>query len=478
MKLNADIELFTKPSEVNSIRNRLYNVTISDIAFGGKGIARVDGMAVFVDQAIPGDIADIEVVRKKKNYAEARVVELVHPSSDRIPPHCPYSGVCGGCKWQFVDYNRQLEYKQQHVEGALTHIGLIRETPVHPVIPSELLFGYRNKMEFTCSNSRWLFPDEITLPLSDDGRIALGFHAPGVFHKVIDISSCPLQPDMGNLILNDIRRYIRQSEKPMYCPRTHEGFWRFVMLRHSVAYDHWMVNIVTAAESLRTVQPLADFLQNQYPGIIAVVNNITARKAAISAGEYEICLGGKSIISDCLCGFEFDISANSFFQTNSRGAETLYRTVKAYAGLTGSETVFDLYSGTGTIAICLSKDASRVIGFEIVDAAVDNAEKNCLKNGITNCSFHRGDIKHLLSEITISPDVMILDPPRDGINKNVVQQILKMRPEKIVYVSCNPATLARDLGMMKEAYQVTEIQPVDMFPHTFHIESVASLRRR
>jgi 23S rRNA (uracil1939-C5)-methyltransferase len=250
------------------------------------------------------------------------------------------------------------------------------------------------------------------------------------------------------------------------------------MLRHSVAHDHWMVNIITAAENLRVVAPLADLLKNKYPQIISVVNNITAKKAAISAGEYEIPLFGSDHLTDRLCGFEFDISASSFFQTNSRGAQTLYRTVMAYAGLTGDETVFDLYCGTGTIAICLSQAARRVIGFEIVDAAISDAEKNCLKNGVSNCTFFRGDIKDRLSAAIDKPDVMIIDPPRDGMHKSVVQQVLEMLPERIVYVSCNPATLARDLGLMKDAYQVIEVQPVDMFPHTFHIESVARLQKR
>jgi 23S rRNA (uracil1939-C5)-methyltransferase len=250
------------------------------------------------------------------------------------------------------------------------------------------------------------------------------------------------------------------------------------MLRHSVAHDHWMVNIITAAENRGAVQPLADLLKNKYPRIISVVNNITAKKAAISAGEYEILLSGSDHLTDRLCGFEFDISASSFFQTNSRGAQTLYNTVMAYAGLTGNETVFDLYCGTGTIAICLSKAARRVIGFEIVDAAVSDAEKNCLKNGVSNCTFYRGDIKDSLSGVLHRPDVMIIDPPRDGMHKSVVQQVLDMLPGRIIYVSCNPATLARDLGLMKDAYQVIEVQPVDMFPHTFHIESVARLQKR
>jgi 23S rRNA (uracil1939-C5)-methyltransferase len=460
------------------IQNKqLLEVDISDVAYGGKGIVHIEGFAVFVDQAVPGDRVRIFITRKKKNYAEARVVSLLQPSSDRVSAPCPHSGICGGCKWQFLDYARQLTYKRQHVADSLAHIGLIQDATVHQTLASELTFGYRNKVEFTCSDSRWRLPDE--MEIQDAARCcAMGFHVPGVFHKVLDIESCLLQPDMGNRIWGDVRRYIQSSQIPMYCPRTHKGFWRFIMLRHSAAYDHWMVNLITATENREAVKPLADLLRSRYPKIVSVVNNITGKKAAISAGEYEIQLAGITHLTDRICGFEFDISANSFFQTNSRGAETLYSTVMAYAELTGNETVFDLYCGTGTIAICLSKAARRVIGFEIVDAAVSDAEKNCLKNGISNCTFYRGDIKNRLSEALHAPDVMIIDPPRDGMHKSVVQQVLKMLPERIIYVSCNPATLARDLGLMKDTYQVIEVQPVDMFPHTFHIESVARLQKR
>ena len=458
-------------------KGQLHDVAISDVAYGGKGIVHIEGFAVFVDQAVPGDRVRIVITRNKKNYAEARVVSLLQPSSDRVSAPCPYSGVCGGCKWQFLDYDRQLAYKRQHVVESLAHIALIKDVTVHPTLASGLRFGYRNKVEFTCSDSRWRLPEEMQNQDLSRG-FALGFHVPGVFHKVLDIEACLLQPDTGNRILGDVRRYIQSSEMPMYCPRTHKGFWRFIMLRHSLAHDRWMVNLITAAENSNAVQPLADLLKNKYSQIISVVNNITAKKASISVGEREITLSGDSHLTDRICGFEFDISANSFFQTNSRGAETLYLTVMAYAGLTGNETVFDLYCGTGTIAICLSKAARRVVGFEIVDAAVSNAEKNCLKNGVTNCTFYRGDIKDRLSEASHTPDVMIIDPPRNGMHKSVVQQVLNILPERIIYVSCNPATLARDLGLMKDAYQVIEVQPVDMFPHTFHIESVARLQKR
>ncbi|MCP4352733.1 MAG: 23S rRNA (uracil(1939)-C(5))-methyltransferase RlmD [Desulfobacterales bacterium] len=456
-------------------KGQLLDLKISDIAFGGKGLARADDLVVFVDQAVPLDCVSVRITKKKKNYAEARVVELLESSPFRINPLCRYSGYCGGCKWQFLEYSRQLEYKQQHVAESLEHIGLIHGVPVHPVIPSESVFHYRNKMEFSCSDKRWLLPDELGNE-DIDTSFALGLHVPGTFHKVIDTEECFLQPETGSLILEDARKFMKNSGVPVYGLRSHEGFWRFLMLRHSVAHNQWMVNIITSAEDRKTVQPLADLLTGKYPEIVSVINNITSRKAGIAIGEYEILLAGDSSLKDKIGNYEFEISANSFFQTNTRGAGRLYETVKQYAGLTGRETVVDLYSGTGTIAICLSDMAKQVTGIEIVESAVADAEKNCRSNQVSNCRFIPGDIKKCLSQIESAPDIMIIDPPRDGMHKDVVKQVMAMAPGRIVYVSCNPATLARDIAVLKEKYNVCEVQPVDMFPHTYHIESVASLK--
>ena len=458
-------------------KGQILELEVSDIAFGGKGLAKADGLAVFVDQAVPGDQVRVRIVKKKKQYAEARVLDLLKPSPLRIDPPCPYSGFCGGCKWQFLAYEKQLEYKQQHVLESLEHIGLLQDIPVHPTLPSERVFGYRNKMEFSCSDRRWLLPHEMGQEVADIS-FALGLHVPGTFYKVLDTSACLLQPELGNEILEDARVFMRNSDRPVYGLRTHVGFWRFLMLRHSVAHDQWMVNLITADEDREAVQPLADLLREKYPSVISVVNNISARKAGIAVGEYEILLAGAAELRDRIGPFEFKISANSFFQTNTRGAERLYETVRNYAELTGSESVVDLYSGTGTIAICLSDSAKEVMGMEIVESAVADAKMNCQTNSISNCQFVLGDIKDCLSQPTSKPDVMIIDPPRVGMHKDVVKQVLEISPERIVYVSCNPATLARDLGMMKEHYRVLEVQPVDMFPHTYHIESVARLEKK
>ena len=451
-------------------------VVIEDIAFGGRGLVKLDGLAVFVDQAVPGDRAKIRIVKKKKNYAEARVVNLFEASPFRIVAPCEYSGFCGGCKWQFLDYDRQLIYKRQHVLESLEHIGLIKDVPVHPTIPSERIFGYRNKMEFSCADRRWLLPAELGRP-DIDIQFALGLHVPGTFHKVIDTRACLLQPDLGNLLLNDVRGFIRSSGAQVYGLRSHAGFWRFVVLRHSVAYDQWMVNIVTAQDNAAVVRPLAKQLMEKHPEVVSVINNITTRKAGVAIGEFEHTLAGVDAIADKIGGFEFGISANSFFQTNSRGAAVLFKTVEKYAGLNGTEVVLDLYSGTGTIPIMLAGCCKSITGIEIIDSAVADAEKNCQKNSISNCSFIRGDIRDCLPRIEQKPDVLIIDPPRTGMHKDVVNQVIDLGVDRMVYVSCNPATMARDLGMMQDSYRLMEVQPVDMFPHTYHIEAVARLIR-
>jgi len=449
---------------------------ITDIAFGGKGLARVNGLAVFVQQAIPLDVVIARITKKKKQYAEARIDTLLEPSPFRITPPCIYSGFCGGCKWQFMNYEKQLDYKQQHVAESFEHIGLIKDVSVHATIPSKLIFGYRNKMEFSCSDRRWLLPKDMDRD-DIDRTFALGLHVPGTFDKVLDTKTCLLQPELGNHILEQVRRFIKGSGLPVYGLRSHSGFWRFVMLRHSAAYDQWMVNIITAAEDRKTVQPLADQLIESNPKIVSIINNITSRKAGVAIGEYEILLAGTSCIRDKIGLFEFEISANSFFQTNTLGAERLYENVKAYAALTGKETVLDLYSGTGTIAIYLAADAKEIIGLEIAESAVIDAENNCRINRISNCRFILGDLRKTLGQVCARPDVMIIDPPRSGMHGDVVRQVLKMQPKRIVYVSCNPATMARDIGLMKESYSVLEVQPFDMFPHTHHIESVARMER-
>lgn len=455
-------------------KGQILDVEISDVAFGGRGLTKVNGLAVFVDQAAPLDQARIRIIRTRRNYAEALLVELLRPSPHRVEPPCRYSGTCGGCKWQFLAYAKQLEHKRRHVVEALEHIGQLRDIPVHETIASPNIFHYRNKMEFTFSDRRWLMPAELGRP--DVRRdFALGLHVPGTYDKVLDTRACLLQPESGNTLLGRVREFARASEEPAYGLKSHTGFWRFLVLRHSKADDRWMVNIVTAADKRHHLRPLVDSLTADHPEIAAVVNNVTSRRAGIAQGEYEIHLAGEPCITDRIGNFEFEISANSFFQTNTPGAERLVAIVKDYAGLRGGERVLDLYSGTGTMAIGLSLAASAVTGIEIVASAVADAVKNCRRNRIDNCRFLLGDILDVLPRVSDVPDVLIIDPPRVGMHQKVLQRVAAMGAERIVYVSCNPATLARDLALMRERYSVREVQPVDMFPHTHHIEAVARL---
>jgi len=458
-------------------KGEMHNLTISKMAFGGKGIAKIDGFTIFVDKAVPLDIVNARIIKKKKNHAEARVENIVEPSPFRINAQCRDSGFCGGCKWQFLKYHKQLEYKRDFVIESLWHIGSLKDICVHPVIPSEKIFGYRNKMEFSCSDRRWLLPEELGCCDVDTG-FAIGLHAPGAFYKVIDTDRCLLQPDLGNKILADAREYMKNSDAPPYGLRSHTGFWRFLMLRHSAAFDRWMVNIVTSREDPAQTEPLAKLLVDRYPEIVSVVNNVTAKKSGVATGEYEIHLAGEPSISDRIGKYSFEISANSFFQTNTTGAKLLYDVVKKFADLLGDELVLDLYSGIGTIAIYLSAYARDIVGFEVVESAVSDAEKNCRMNNITNCRFILGDLKESLKEFSGKPDVMVIDPPRSGMHKNVLKEVVNLSPEKIIYVSCNPSTMARDISLIKDEYEVLEVQPVDMFPHTYHIESVALMKKR
>jgi len=453
-------------------------LSIDKVAYGGQGIARLNGLVIFVRGAIPGDRIMARAVKKRKDYAEARMTSLLEPSSDRIQAPCPYSGYCGGCQWQSLMYERQLEYKKEHIKECMARIGSIPEVLVHDVIPSEKRYGYRNKMEFSFSDRRWFLPDEYNDQNREKDQFGLGLHVPGTFYKVIDVEACLLQNDGGNHILREVKGYVRDCGIPVYGLKSHEGFWRFLTLRYSTAFDEWMVNIITSEERREAVEPLAEALCNRMDNIKTVVNNINTRRAGIAVGEREIVLSGDGFIEDRIGSFRFHISANSFFQTNSSGAEKLYNKVVDYAELKGSEMVLDLYSGTGTIPIFLSSRAKSVVGMEIAESAILDAKRNCRINGVGNCQFVLGDIREKLSTMKLKPDVLVIDPPRAGMHKDVLAGVMELTTERVVYVSCNPATMARDMGEMIQDYELVEIQPVDMFPHTYHIEAVAKLVRR
>ncbi len=451
-------------------------LVVEGTAHGGAGVARSDRFVVFVRGGVPGDRVLARVYRKKRGYAEAGILEVLEPSGDRVEPRCPYSGHCGGCQWQHVAYERQLDYKRSHVRDAVERIGGLRGVVVHPTKPSSELWGYRNKMEFSFSDRRWLLPEELAGEDVERG-FALGLHVPGTFSKVIDVEGCLLQGQYGNDILRAVKRAALESGLPPYGLKSHVGFWRFLTLRRSIARDEWLVNLVTSESRMDVVQPVAAELCSDLSRIRTVVNGINSRRASVALGESEKVLAGDGFLEDMIGSFSFRVSAESFFQTNTRGAETLYDTVVGYAGLTGAERVVDLYSGTGTIAIYLSGESAEVIGLEMVESAVADAAANCRRNGVENCRFVQGDVRHTLGAVERA-DVLVMDPPRAGMHKDVVSGVASLGCRRIVYVSCNPATLARDLGELARDYRVAEIQPVDMFPHTYHVETVALLERK
>jgi 23S rRNA (uracil1939-C5)-methyltransferase len=459
-------------------RGKPIELLIDSVAFGGPGVARVEGFVVFVKGALPGDRVRARITRKKRSHAEAIVEEVLAPSPDRVEAPCPYFGHCGGCQWQHAKYESQLSYKKNHAADAMARIGMLAGVPIRDVIPSVQEFGYRNKMEFSFSRRRWLMPEEMGRVQVDPG-FALGLHVPGTFDKVLDVEACLLQPERGNRILRAVKEFARESGVPAYEFRSHQGFWRFLTVRHSRYLDAWMVNVITSEENRNLLDVLTREVLGRFENVVTVVNNITSRKASVAVGEREILLRGGGLIEDRLGPFVFQISANSFFQTNSLTAEKLYTQVKEYAELKGTELVLDLYSGTGTIPIFLSGSTGNlVVGMEINETAVLDAERNCKANGISNCRFVTGDIRDALSSTRLKPDVIIIDPPRSGMHKDVLLRVMEMAAKRIVYVSCNPTTLARDLAGMAEGYEVVELQPVDMFPHTYHVEVVAKLVRK
>lgn len=376
-----------------------------------------------------------------------------------------------------MSYEDQLSYKTAHVREAFEHIGMVDEVEVLDALGSPDVFSYRNKMEFSFTRHRWLTPADLENKDLVKGS-GVGLHVPGVFNKIVDIKKCLIQPEKANGILEYIRAFMLDSEHEVYDGKEHVGFWRFVMIKHSVANDSYMINIVTGYEDKEEMENLAKGLMKEFPEVVSFLNNVSGKKANICKGDYEILVAGEDHIIEKLGDYDFSISANSFFQTNTRGAKQLYDVVKEFADLKGDEFVFDLYTGTGSIAIYLSDNAKKVLGVEIVETAINDAIKNCERNNISNCSFITGDLKDVAKDLNETPDLLVCDPPRAGMHKNVVSKILELAPEKIVYVSCNPATMARDISLLKEKYDVIKVQPVDMFPHTHHIEAVARLDLR
>jgi len=456
------------------------NVEISIESFSGNGkaVARRDGLIYFIEDAVPGDVVVAKIWKVKKNYVEARAIEIIKPSEHRITPKCKHFGICGGCKWQNLNYDSQLIFKQKHVLDTFIHIGNITHPNVQPVIGCPDIYFYRNKMEYTFSNYQWLATYQKLE--KQNPEIALGLHVPERYNKVLNIEECFLQSELSYLILNTVRKICRELNLSVYSTKTHEGYLRHLVIRDSKRTKELMVNLVTTYDSEDTMRYISQQLLNEYPEITTFVNNITDRKSLVAFGEYEKVYYGSGYITEKLGEYLFHISSNSFFQTNTLQAEKLYSIVKELANLKKSDVVYDLYSGTGTIAIYLSKEVERVVGIEVVQSAIKDAEKNAKANSISNCFFILGDLKNrlLIDNSWLNnhpkPSVIIVDPPRSGVHPKVIESIIKLNPNKIVYVSCNPATQARDAKMLLQGgYDLKIVKPVDMFPHTDHIESVA-----
>lgn len=465
----------------------LENVVIEAVAAEGKAIAHVDGIALFVQFAVPGDVVKVKVTKKKKNYMEGYILEIKVPSKDRIEPFCQYFGVCGGCKWQPLPYHLQLSAKRQQVEDQLVRLGHLSVPEIRPTIGSDHTEFYRNKLEFTFSERRWIYPDEDADQISPEDRLGLGFHVGRFFDKVLDIRKCHLQPSPSNEIRNFIREYAIENGLSFFNIREHTGLLRNMVIRTNSKGDTMLIIV---------------FYYDDKEAIKGLLDNVTKKFAQITSLFYVINTKANDSISDLKCilykgddaiyeemeDLRFRIGPKSFYQTNTDQAYKLYSVAREFAALTGNETVYDLYTGTGTIAQFVSSKAKKVIGIEYVPEAIEDAEVNAKANGIKNCEFFAGDMKDVLNKDFIElhgrPDVIILDPPRAGIHPDVAKVILDAAPDRMVYVSCNPASQARDLEILCNSasengpeYRITAVQPVDMFPHTHHVENVVALEK-
>ncbi len=462
----------------------LERVTILDVAAEGKAIAKVNDLVIFVPYVVPGDVVDLQIKRKKNKYAEAEAVYFHEYSEKRAVPFCQHYGVCGGCKWQVLPYEEQIKYKQKEVENNLRRIGKIELPEISPIIGSAKTQFYRNKLEFTFSNKRWLTTQEVKEDVKYDQMNAVGFHIPGAFDKVLAIEKCWLQDDISNRIRNAVRDYAYEHNYSFINLRDHEGMLRNIIIRTSSTGELMVIIVCKIVEDreMELFKQLLQFVADSFPEITSllyIVNN----KVNDTINDLDVMVfKGNDHIFEEMEGLRFKIGPKSFYQTNSEQAYTLYKVARQFAGLTGDELVYDLYTGTGTIANFVSRQARQVIGIEYVPEAIEDAKVNSEINGISNTLFFAGDMKDILTADFIAqhgrPDVIITDPPRAGMHQDVVDVILAAEPKRIVYVSCNPATQARDLQLLDAKYSVKAVQPVDMFPHTHHVENVVLLEKR
>ena len=454
------------------------NIEIIDTANKGKSVAKHDGRIIFVQGGVPGDICDITVFKRRKKYWEARIDVIKEKSKNRIEPKCEHFGSCGGCKWQNMSYSSQLHFKQSEVLNNLTRIGGVTISKYENILGSKEEYFYRNKMEFTFSNKKWLTNEEIKNDEEIKDKNALGFHVPGMFDKVIDLQKCHLQKEPSNKIRIAVRKYAKENNLEFFDIRNQTGLLRNLIIRTSTT-NELMVLMQFYKNDKIEIEKIMIFLRDSFPEISSLLFTIN-KKANNTLYDQEIlCFHGEKFITEKIEDLVFKIGPKSFFQTNSEQAKILYKKTRELAQLTGSEVVYDLYTGTGTIAQFIAKQAKTVVGIDSVDEGIIAARENAKFNNISNCIFHTGDMKEIFTEEFIKqnlyPDVIITDPPRDGMHKKVVAQILSILPKKIIYVSCNSATQARDISLLKEKYIVSNIQTVDMFPQTHHVENIALL---
>lgn len=454
---------------------------MQDYAAEGKSLARVDGKVIFIENVVPGDVVDVKLSKNKKDWAEGFVTAWHQYSPDRIEPFCSHFGVCGGCRWQMLPYPKQLEYKQKQVMDNLQRIGKIQLPEVPPILGAEQTIHYRNKLEYTFSSRRFLLPEELHDPEITPQQNVAGFHARGIFDKVVDIRTCYLQEEPTNQLRLAVRDFAISRNLPFYDIKSHQGWLRTMQVRICTTGEI-MANIVYGYEDQAARTALQDHVLGQFPGLTTLLYTINPKwNDSLSDLEPQI-VHGKGYVIEKLEDFQFKIGPKSFFQTNTRQGERLYQVTREFAELTGSQTVYDLYCGTGSIGIFVSRLASRIIGVEVISEAIEDARENAALNNIPHARFFAGDVSDICNDEFFSaegrPDVIITDPPRAGMHEKLVRKILDMEAPIVVYVSCNPATQARDLQLLDEKYVVTKVQPVDMFPHTHHIENVVQLKKR
>lgn len=462
----------------------LENVTITDYAAEGKALARVNDLVVFVPFAVPGDVVDLQVRRKKHSYCEAEIIRIVKPSDIRVKPQCTHFGLCGGCKWQSVPYAEQLKMKQRQVHDQLTRIGKVELPDILPILGSEKTFGYRNKLEFGCSDKRWLTKEEVAAETEYTQMNAIGFHITGAFDKILPIEKCWLMDDLHNRIRNAIRDYAYATGMTFFNQRSKHGLLRDIVIRNSDTGE-WMVLVQFHYDEdgdEERAKALLQHIADGFPEISSLLY-VDNQKFNDTFNDLDIqVFKGNGYIYETMDGLKFKVGPKSFYQTNTDQALRLYSVARDFAGLTGEELVYDLYTGTGTIANFVARKARKVIGIEYVPEAIEDAKVNSEINGIVNTGFYAGDMKDILTDDFIvangRPDVIITDPPRAGMHPDVVQTIIRTGAKRIVYVSCNPATQARDLALLDQYYKVKAVQPVDMFPHTPHVENVVLLEIR